>query len=81
MTELSDYRRVVSDPLERQLRAENARLREALKELEHACDMLASTRPQAAYDAMIAGGQSVWLLGLDRARCAARAALAEAEKE
>lgn len=57
------------------LEAENRRLREALLSLERACENVAATRSQEAYDAMINGGQSQALIALDRARLDARAAL------
>ena len=59
------------------LEAANARLREALLGLEHACQQLAATRPHEVYLAMVDGGQSDALLSLDARRIAARAALAE----
>ena len=54
------------------LKAENERLRSALARIEMACELLASTRPIAVYDAMIAAGQSGQLLELDNARREAR---------
>lgn len=60
------------------LKAQLAGAREALEELEQANEDLASTRPRAAYDAMIDGGQEDQLLTLDQARAKARAALGKA---
>lgn len=54
---------------------ENVRLREALQQMEWACEQLAATRTQAIYTAMIDGGQTQELLELDNARRSARAAL------
>lgn len=51
---------------------EDLEARQLLDNLENACDRLCETRPQAAYDAMIAGGQKDLLWELDQARRAAR---------
>jgi len=50
-------------------------LRSVIARLESACELLASTRPQAAYIAMIDGGQADALLALDEARQEARTVL------
>lgn len=50
-------------------------VRQALLRLENACEEVAKGRSQAAYDAMVAGGQSDALIALDDARRNARVAL------
>lgn len=50
-------------------------LRSVIARLESACELLASTRPQAAYIAMIDGGQADALLALDEVRQEARTVL------
>jgi malate/lactate dehydrogenase len=60
-------------------RAEAARLREALAELEAACDEMAYGRTHQQYLAMIADGQQDALLRLYFARAGARAALPQKE--
>lgn len=57
------------------LRRERDVLRHSLRYLEDACETVAATRPQAAYDAMIVGGQGDALTVLDMARASARQVL------
>ena len=53
------------------------RLEQALSRLEAANDTLCTGRSQAAYDQMIADGQTDALIELDNARREARAALSK----
>lgn len=57
------------------LKRERDVLRHSLRCLEDACEAVAAGRPQAAYDAMIAGGQADALVALDMARASARQTL------
>lgn len=60
--------------------AEVARLTEALKGMEYACEQLAATRTHEVYLAMIDSGQSDALIALDARRQVARETLAALRK-
>ncbi len=56
-------------------------LREALQNLEQACEQLAATRTQRIYEVMIEDGQTEALISLDARRHAARDLLRRCDPE